>query len=75
MATLALYNTPLNYFIPGALRPANEELWYLKKDLVYLEKDFSNITCPGLFYSRDNGYLGSTGKCGLWKKNACTFFN
>lgn len=44
-----LFNTSLNYLVPGALRPANEELWYLKKDLVYLEKDFSKITC-GVFF-------------------------
>jgi pimeloyl-ACP methyl ester carboxylesterase len=44
-----LFNTPLNYFVPGAMRPSNEELWYLKKDLVYLEKDFSKITCPVYF--------------------------
>jgi pimeloyl-ACP methyl ester carboxylesterase len=44
-----LYKTPLNYFVPGAMRPSNEELWYLKKDLVQLKKDFSNITCPVYF--------------------------
>ena len=31
------------------MRPSNEELWYLKKDLVELEKDFSKITCPVYF--------------------------
>jgi pimeloyl-ACP methyl ester carboxylesterase len=44
-----LYKTPLNFFVPGAMRPSNEELWYLKKDLVSLEKDFSKITCPVYF--------------------------
>jgi pimeloyl-ACP methyl ester carboxylesterase len=44
-----LFSTSLNYFVPGALRPANEELWYLKKDLVFLENDFSKITCPVFF--------------------------
>jgi len=44
-----LFNTPLNYFVPGAMRPSNEELWYLKEDLVSLEKDFSKITCPVYF--------------------------
>jgi pimeloyl-ACP methyl ester carboxylesterase len=44
-----LYKTPLNYLVPGAMRPSNEELWYLKKDLVQLEKDFSKITCPVYF--------------------------
>ena len=31
------------------MRPSNEELWYLKKDLVQLEKDFPKITCPVYF--------------------------
>ena len=31
------------------MRPSNEEFWYLKKDLVYLEKDFPKITCPVYF--------------------------
>ncbi len=41
-----LYKTPLKYFIPGAFRPSNEELWYLKKDLKDLAHDFSKVTCP-----------------------------
>jgi pimeloyl-ACP methyl ester carboxylesterase len=41
-----LYKTPLKYFVPGAMRPSNEELWYLKKDLVDLKADFSKITEP-----------------------------
>jgi pimeloyl-ACP methyl ester carboxylesterase len=41
-----LFRTPLNYFVPGALRPSNEELWYLKKDLKELEKDLDKVTCP-----------------------------
>lgn len=40
-----LYKTPLTYFVPGAMRPSNEELWYLKTDLVYLKDDFPKITC------------------------------
>ena len=44
-----LFKTPLNYLVPGAMRPSNEELWYLKKDLVWLNKDFSKIACPVYF--------------------------
>jgi pimeloyl-ACP methyl ester carboxylesterase len=44
-----LFKTPLNYFVPGAMRPSNEELWYLKKDLVDLKADFAKITCPVYF--------------------------
>ena len=41
-----LYKTPLKYFVPGAMRPSNEELWYLKTDLVDLKDDFPKITMP-----------------------------
>lgn len=35
---------PLRYLIPGALRPSNDELWWLKKDLVELEPKLTKIT-------------------------------
>ena len=41
-----LFKTPLNYLIPGALRPSNEELWYLKTDLKEMAVDYEKITCP-----------------------------
>ncbi len=41
-----LFKTPLNLLIPGALRPSNEELWYLKKDLVEMKPDYEKISCP-----------------------------
>lgn len=41
-----LFKTPLNFLIPGALRPSNEELWYLKKDLKEMLPDYEKITCP-----------------------------
>jgi pimeloyl-ACP methyl ester carboxylesterase len=44
-----LFKTPLNYFVPGAMRPSNQELWYLKKDLVDLKPDFAKIHCPVYF--------------------------
>jgi len=36
----------LQYFLPGAFRPSNEELVYLKTDLKYLDKEWDKITCP-----------------------------
>lgn len=44
-----LFKTPLNFFVPGAFKPSNEELWYLKKDLVKLKDEFARITCPVYF--------------------------
>jgi len=44
-----LFKTPLKYLVPGAMRPSNEELWYLKKDLVDLQKDLPTITIPVYF--------------------------
>jgi pimeloyl-ACP methyl ester carboxylesterase len=41
-----LYKTPLNFFVPGALRPSNKELWYLKNDLKELDKHWDKISCP-----------------------------
>jgi pimeloyl-ACP methyl ester carboxylesterase len=38
--------SPLNYFLPGAFRPSNKELVYLKTDLKYLDKEWEKITCP-----------------------------
>ncbi|MFP5041803.1 alpha/beta fold hydrolase [Parasediminibacterium sp. JCM 36343] len=40
-----LMNNPLKFLVPGALRPANEELWYLKQDLKQLNPVFSKIVC------------------------------
>ena len=35
---------PIRYIIPGALRPANDELWWLKTDLYDLKPKLQNIT-------------------------------
>jgi pimeloyl-ACP methyl ester carboxylesterase len=43
------FKSPLNYLVPGAMRPSNEELWYLKKDLVDLQQDLPNVTTPVYF--------------------------
>ncbi|HVZ24852.1 MAG TPA: alpha/beta hydrolase [Sediminibacterium sp.] len=41
-----LMNNPLQYLVPGAMRPSNQELWYLKKDLRLLRPRFALVTCP-----------------------------
>lgn len=46
---VVLYKTPLNYFIPGAFRPSNKELWWLKSDLRALKDDFGKIHIPVYF--------------------------
>ncbi|HMG81767.1 MAG TPA: alpha/beta hydrolase [Ferruginibacter sp.] len=40
-----LKNSGLQYLLPGAFRPSNNEIWYLKKDLPPLSKQFASITC------------------------------
>jgi pimeloyl-ACP methyl ester carboxylesterase len=44
-----LFNTPLNLLVPGAFRPSNRELWYLKKDLIELQPEFAKIDCAVYF--------------------------
>ncbi len=41
-----LFKTSLNLLVPGSWRPSNEELWYLKKDLIELKYDLCKISCP-----------------------------
>ncbi|MCL6461054.1 MAG: alpha/beta hydrolase [Flavobacterium micromati] len=36
--------SPIRYLIPGALRPSNDELWWLKQDLVDLEPELKKIS-------------------------------
>ncbi len=38
-----LLHSSLQYLLPGAFRPSNQEIWYLKKDLQPLAKQFSSI--------------------------------
>jgi len=40
---------PLNYLIPGALRPSNTELLHFKKDVIELANDFPKIKIPVCF--------------------------
>ena len=44
-----LFRTSLNYLVPGAMRPSNQELWYLKKDLVLLKSELGRIRYPVYF--------------------------
>lgn len=39
-----ILSKPLRYLIPGALRPSNDELWWLKRDLYEMESDLKKIT-------------------------------
>ncbi len=40
-----LYYTPLQYLMPGAFRPSNNEIWAVKSELRPLRKQINNITC------------------------------
>jgi len=44
---------PLCWFIPGAHKPSNTELLYLKKDLFPLAGELERITCPVAFIHGD----------------------
>lgn len=42
---MVLKAKPIRYLIPGALRPSNDELWWLKEDLYDLQPELKNISC------------------------------
>ncbi len=52
-----VYKTPLNYFVPGAWKVSNEELWYLKNELKTLAPQLSSIRCPVHILHGDNDGL------------------
>jgi pimeloyl-ACP methyl ester carboxylesterase len=52
-----VYKTPLNYFVPGAWKVSNEELWYLKDELKTLAPQLSSVTCPVHILHGDNDGL------------------
>lgn len=63
-----LFNTPLNLLVPGAFRPSNEELWYLKKDLVKLKEAYTKINCPVYFIHGDKDTWVPPGNVSYAKK-------
>lgn len=65
---VVLFKTPLNYFIPGAFRPSNKELWWLKSDLRALKDDFGKIHIPVYFIHGDNDTWVPPGNVSFGKK-------
>ncbi len=62
-------NNPLKYIVPGALNPSNHELWWLKNDLVYLDKNLSKITCKTIVIHGDKDKLVSYGNLKFMMEN------
>ncbi|HVX52793.1 MAG TPA: alpha/beta hydrolase [Chitinophagaceae bacterium] len=48
---------PLRYFIPGAMRPSNDELKWFKKDVYTLAPDFAKVTCNVVLMHGDSDQL------------------
>ena len=63
-----LFNTPLNLLVPGAFRPSNVELWYLKRDLVALKEAYGKINCPVYFIHGDKDTWVPPGNVSYAKK-------
>ena len=59
---------PLNYFVPGAWKQSNKEIWYLKTDLKELSNAFASITCPVYVMHGDNDDLVSVSNVDYAKK-------
>lgn len=48
---------PFKYLLPGAFRPSNQEIWYLKKDVQPLAAQFAGIICDVWIIHGDNDNL------------------
>ena len=60
--------SPLQFFLPGAFRPSNEELVYLKKDLWETDKQWEKITCPVWIIHGDKDTFVPVGNADYAKK-------
>ena len=63
-----LYHTPFQYLLPGAFRPSNTEIWYLKKDLVDLANEFNKISCKVWIIHGDKDSFVPVGNAAYAKK-------
>lgn len=63
-----LFNSSLQYLLPGAFRPSNTEIWYLKKDLIPLKNEFSTITCDVWIIHGDKDGFVPVGNAAYAKK-------
>jgi len=63
-----LQTTPLNYFVPGAWKQSNKEIWYLKTDLKELAAGFTSITCQVYIMHGDKDDLVSVSNVEYAKK-------
>ena len=59
---------PLKYMVPGAMRPSNKELWYLKTDLVKLKEDLPKINIPVYIVHGDKDNMVPVGNADYLKK-------
>jgi pimeloyl-ACP methyl ester carboxylesterase len=64
-----ILSTPFNYWLPGALRPSNEELWYLKSDLKTMEPDMGKISSAVWIVHGDKDGLVPVGNVAFIRSN------
>jgi pimeloyl-ACP methyl ester carboxylesterase len=63
-----VFNSAFNFIMPGAFKPSNEELWYFKKDILPLSKQFNAITCPVWIVHGDKDKFVPVGNAAYAKK-------
>lgn len=63
-----LHSTPFKYLLPGAFKPSNDEIWYLKKDLNLLAAQFATITCKVWIIHGDKDKFVPVGNAAYAKK-------
>ena len=51
---LLIMHNPLQYFAPGAMRPSNYELWYLKTDLKKMQQEIPHAQLPFIWMLHGN---------------------
>ncbi len=63
-----LFNSSLQFLLPGAFRPSNMEIWYLKKDLLPLAAQFASVQCDVWIVHGDKDGFVPVGNAAYAKK-------
>lgn len=63
-----MHNSPFKYFLPGAFKPSNDELWYFKKDVHQVAASLATINCDVWIVHGDKDKFVPVGNAAYAKK-------
>lgn len=63
-----MHNSPLKYFLPGAFKPSNDELWFFKKDVHQMAAALAAVQCDVYIVHGDKDKFVPVGNAAFAKR-------